>query len=243
MKLLSAIVFLTSVGTAASLYCRCTKEHCDHDKLPTCYTVNSCFTKTIKGNISAGCVHSSNFEVWLCDLKHASTTYNCCKTDNCNHVGLSPLHYLPDDFRSKIDGYVATLHTPGERGRIFQNLPVNTKEFTYDELAVGKRYVIEVTAYREKLSSKPSNSVIIKTKTPECDYFKIGDTTGTTSKKCSHFGCFSIWKQNATNLQLQQKGCWNDVEVSSCINLKMTNVTHIFCLCNKRTCQHPSTST
>lgn len=71
-----------------------------------------------------------------------------------------------DDFRSKIDGYVATLHTPGERGRIFQNLPVNTKEFTYDELAVGKRYVIEVTAYREKLSSKPSNSVIIKTKTP-----------------------------------------------------------------------------
>ena len=136
---------------AASLYCRCTKEHCDHVKLPTCYTVNSCFTKTMKGNISAGCVHSSNFEVWLCDLKHASTTYNCCKTDNCNDVGLSPLHYLPGK-QSKIKIQVKILQRTrrtgvylrkGQRSEIslMELQPILNFPFIYTTIKIVENYM------------------------------------------------------------------------------------------------------
>lgn len=76
--------------------------------------------------------------------------------------------YITDSFgyRSNIDGYVATIYTPGTDGMKVKTLAPDTRIFSFDYLFVNTRYVVEVTSFRGNFSSERSRPVVIKTKTP-----------------------------------------------------------------------------
>ena len=70
------------------------------------------------------------------------------------------------DVRAKIDGYVATMYTPGENRRYYKTLAPNTSHFMFNNLYVNTKYVIEVTSYRGNFSSERSKPLLVQIKTP-----------------------------------------------------------------------------
>ncbi|CAB3981493.1 ---NA--- [Paramuricea clavata] len=247
------------------LHCRCTGANCESDVMDTCYTIHSCFTKTIGGNTSYGCMQSLGLEQFYCSKMFK--TLQCCTTDLCNNNGLPPKPYLsvPStklaslvkrivtvnitdsvDRRAKIDGYVATMYTPGENRQKIQILASDTRSFTFSYLLVNTTYVIEVTSYRGRVASERSKAITIKTKSPECDYFKMGEIGGKKTESCTSFGCVSTWTKYGTILTLVERGCWNDVSESKCQTLQkqyMNNsIEFVICTCDRRSCT-PKTKT
>ena len=79
---------------------------------------------------------------------------------------------IKDTQRSKIDGYVATIYTPGEKTRNFQILKPSTRFFTFDYLFVNTTYVIEVISYKGRITSERSKAITITTETPGMSFYQ-----------------------------------------------------------------------
>ena len=80
------------------------------------------------------------------------------------------------DVRAKIDGYIATIYTPGISGLKLKSLPPNTRSFTFGYLFVNTTYVIEVTSYRGRVASERSKGVRITTESPGMSLYKYPTT-------------------------------------------------------------------
>ena len=255
MKLFSLALFLVWLKKVTPLHCRCSGAACDIPLLDTCHAARSCFTETIAGNTTYGCIRSPAIEKVFCNRTYKIMTLKCCSTDLCNSNGLpskpslraptiklaklvkrTVVVSIKDTQRSKIDGYVATIYTPGEQTRNYQILKPSTRSFTFDYLFVNTTYVIEVVSHKGSITSERSKAITITTETPECDYYKKGEVNGKKRKSCTSFGCYSTWAKNGTNLELLGRGCWNDVSVSKCHLVKVRNSLAVICTCNKKRC-------